>query len=569
MIPARGRSTLERGSIYLRRAALLATGITFGSWCLIASVHVDDMYRVYHVIGTWLGLAKYANDGTLYPALFDGDAFGGTRYMPLQFLLHAGLARVTGEYLVSSKLLAYGCSLILFAVLFSVCRRVNGSRALGAALVAAVVSSHTGLADSTVVRADTLPVALQLAAVEAATRAPAYRLRPHVVAAVLCTLAFFTKSTAIWAPLAVAIWLAIRDRRALAVFAATVGVSAAVLFGVLEAASDGRMYENVVGLAGAGRRLSPLETLTKFEALSHKSANVIWVFGAVAIVAIVMGIVRRSLTIYHLSLAFATILVIFVLRDIGADANHLIDVEVLIAVVFAEAVATLRHDLRMFAWGIVLVSILWGYAVDVRPATATALRAITGRDTQFDSQVPLRHTIRADDSVLAENPYVAVSRDKEPTVLDPFMLVRILRDHPKWQALLIRQIEHHRYDKVVLEHELAPGSRWWWRDYSFGAPVATAVRRSYRLSTLPTNFGRVVRPARPNVSTSTSRGRNVMPPPSAFGEHRCCRLGHSRAAKRLRARPGISQSCRCDPERRIALPSARQASVASLGDLQP
>jgi hypothetical protein len=94
--------------------------LVLASWAVIAGVHVDDDYHVSWVSGSWIALARYVNEGVLYPPLHNGDSFGGTRYMPLQFVIHAGLARATGEYLVSAKVLAYASALALYVVAFLV-----------------------------------------------------------------------------------------------------------------------------------------------------------------------------------------------------------------------------------------------------------------------------------------------------------------------------------------------------------------------------------------------------------------------------------------------------------------
>ena len=87
----------------VRIATALAGSLALAAWAILAIVHADDRYLVNHVSGAWMALAQYANDGLLYPPLYDGESFGGTRQMPLQILAHAGLARVSGEYLVSGK----------------------------------------------------------------------------------------------------------------------------------------------------------------------------------------------------------------------------------------------------------------------------------------------------------------------------------------------------------------------------------------------------------------------------------------------------------------------------------
>jgi hypothetical protein len=468
---------------------LAVSGVVFGSWLLIAVTHIDDRYNVGHVTGAWFALAKYVNEGTLYPPLFNGRAFGGTRDMPLQFVMHAGLARITGEYLISGKLLAYASAGALFVLLFFTCRALSESSVLAAGLVAAVLSTGPGLLDSTTVRGDILPVALQLGALYAVMRRlPVVSSRSIAVAGFLCALAFFCKLTAIWGTIALALWLAVRDRRRLTVFASSVLGCAAVLFAVFEYASDGRMSQNVVGLATAGARMSVTDTLTKFVELGQGSASAAWVLAPLAIAAVGAGVARRRMSVYQISLVVAVAILLPVLADVGTDVNQLIDVEVLTVVVVAEAVRSTAPRAAAFVWPIALSAVLWGtsssYQVNLRPDTATAVRALLGRGSDGETGRPLERTIRPDDRVLSEDPYVAVSHGRDPVVLDGFMLVKIARDHPGWQSAFIRQIRRHFFTKIVLGERLDPHSQWF-QTYSLGTPIAEAIARSYRLVEVP------------------------------------------------------------------------------------
>src|SRR5919197_3555310 len=103
--------------------------VAVASWALIAIAHVHDTYALDHTAGAWMALARYVNEGVLYPPLYDGTAFGGTRFMPLQFVFHAGVARLTGEYLVSGKLIAYAGATLLLSVTFHLTRRLSRSTA--------------------------------------------------------------------------------------------------------------------------------------------------------------------------------------------------------------------------------------------------------------------------------------------------------------------------------------------------------------------------------------------------------------------------------------------------------
>jgi hypothetical protein len=110
----------------------------------------------------------------------------------------------------------------------------------------------------------------------------------------------------------------------------------------------------------------------------------------------------------------------------------------------------------------------------------TAARALVGKSAKYEA-VPLAGELERDDDVLSEDPYVLVSLDRDPVVLDPFMLLRILRDHSDWSADLVRRIEQRRFAKIVLSRRLDRADRWW-RDYHFGVGVVTAVADNYRLA---------------------------------------------------------------------------------------
>ena len=100
----------------------LAAAVVVGSWGIIAIAHLHDRFQIGVVSSICVTLAHRLNDGIFYPDLFDGVHYGGTRYMPLSFLLHAGLARITGEYLVAGKLLNYGLAMCLGVELYAILR---------------------------------------------------------------------------------------------------------------------------------------------------------------------------------------------------------------------------------------------------------------------------------------------------------------------------------------------------------------------------------------------------------------------------------------------------------------
>ena len=226
-------------------ALLAATAIA--AWIVVALAHLDDGYHVDHVAGAWMALTEYADRGTLYPPLYEGELFGGTRYMPLPIVLNAAVAKATGEYLVSGKLVAM---LVVAAVLVLVW---HTARRLGAPGAIALACGWRGDRDlhrflcrhDDLRRRASAPAAAGSGRLVLRTTVP----RAVVAAGVLAALAPAAKLSAFWGGAAVVVWLLLRDRRRVALFASAAAATAAAVLGVAELASRGRLTENIQELA--------------------------------------------------------------------------------------------------------------------------------------------------------------------------------------------------------------------------------------------------------------------------------------------------------------------------------
>jgi hypothetical protein len=287
------RSLLQskRLETLVRWALGALTAITFLSAALIAIAHISDRYNVNHVSGTWMALAQDVREGTLYRPLFENGVFGGTWYTPLQFVLEGGGALVTGEYIVSGKLIAYATAIALLWLLYVMLRRVGCSRLASGALLATVVLTPAGLFSFTAIRGDTLPLLLQLGALFAISRG--ITKRSLMVAGLLCALAISAKLAAVWAPIAIVLWLFFRERKALGRFLASFVVSTIVVLGIFELWSGGRMTDVVLGVATSGNSNSesPPAAFSRLFDLLVSHAGPIWLLLPFAFLALVVAVV--------------------------------------------------------------------------------------------------------------------------------------------------------------------------------------------------------------------------------------------------------------------------------------
>jgi hypothetical protein len=469
-----------------RSTVLAATSVVvLGATVLLAVVHVHDRYFVNHVSGHWMTLARYVHDGKVYPPLFDGTHTFGTFYMPLPFLASGALSLVTGEYLVSGKLTAYATALALFGLMFVLLRRAGCSRLVSSALVSAVLVTPAGYLAAVSIRGDALSVVFELAALAVVTRGVSRRRL--LAAAALCALAIASKSTAVWAPAAILVWTALRDRRAALEFAGAVVGLTALILGVVDVASGGRFWQNISTFALSQPKdpgATPLSGASTLVHLNFLDRDGIWLLFPFALLAGAFSLRRRELSLFQVALVVDMLILVVVLRDVGADYNHLLDLSVLTALVVGELWARPRLSPRATAMltAALTVALVVGAASaftdTISPDLALGARMAVGDASgALYSTHPLRGIVPAGATILSEDPSLPILSGQLP-VTDPLMLSRMEKSHPAWIAQLRRRIDEKQFDDVVLIRPLEPGS--FHASVSFGNTITEAIARNYR-----------------------------------------------------------------------------------------
>jgi hypothetical protein len=474
-----------RSQAWLSIALVLVAGLALAAGVILAAAHLNDRYLLDHVSGSRMALAKYFNDGTLYPELFNGAFYGGTRWMPVPIILHGVLARLTGDYLVSGKLLSYVAMAALLLTMFWVMRRLGTPFPLALGLTAVVLATRTGLSGAMDIRLDALPLLLQIMAVHIVSRTS--RPRAVVGAAALSALALMSKVSALWAPIAVVVWLLGRDRRRLLWFTTAYVGFAGVALLIFIAISDGRIVENIFGLSASGitgpRSLfvAPWRLVDVF--VSHAPAA--WALLPFIGFVTWRALKERAASIYLTSLVCALGILIVVLADIGTGWNQLLDVIVLSALVVGELAgrpspgAGVSHEPPGGTVSLLLaLTVLWVVASGAAVTLVPDVQEAVARPDSY-GKAPLDGVVTPRSTILSEDPYIPLSLGQTPVVLDPFMLLRIGSQDPAARASLVERIEARQFDLVVLVVPLKPLDQEWWVEYHFGPDIVRAIAGSY------------------------------------------------------------------------------------------
>jgi hypothetical protein len=485
MLPA-AETVTQRRLLALVHTLLAAAGlVVLGSYVLLAGAHAKDRFQVNFVSGVYAALAAELNDGRFYPEVYDGSHYAGTRYMPGEFVLHAGVARLTGEYLLSGKLLAYTAALALLVQLFVILRRLDCRRSVAFALLGLVLTSAPGFLAVTTIRGDLLPVVFQVAALLLA--ADGQTARRAALAGLCCTLALLTKLSAVWAPAAIGLWYLLHNRRNCLVFVACFVGTLAASLGLLHLLSGGRLLANFsavssneVGIKGV--LLAPFLFLWRV----GRAGVLMTVLLPLVLVEGVLAVRQRRLTIFHYAFAACLPVMLVIYTDMGADTNHLLDFVVLAVALIGSLLAAVYRSNRDAGISRIVAgcAVVWLLYISWANSMIFPVLDVYRNVDRGYSAKPLAGRIADEEVVLSEDPWICLARGQRPILLDPFALARLGHTHPQVVEDLVRRIEREEFQHVVTLQRLDdsnPHDRYAWEVRHFGQPVVAALREHYAL----------------------------------------------------------------------------------------
>jgi hypothetical protein len=469
-----------RLAAWLSRAFVV---VAIGAATVLALAHLDDRFQIDPAMGTRLVLAQDSSRGVLYPPIYQAGYFAGTRYMPIPFVVLGWAGTLIRNAVVAEKVLGIATFALLMIVTYRVLRSLGCSPVVALLLPSSLLLSQVGVHQVAAFGGDVPATALQLAAVSLIASSPSERSTR--ASGVLAAIALFCKSSALWAPLAIVLWLWSRDRASVKRWVVWFLASSVLLFVLFEAASGGRFVENVVGLSFGGERnwQNLVRPLLFFLMLPYNL--ILFALLPPAIVGSFLARRRGTWTIYHTGFWCAAAILVVVLTDSGAASNHLIDLMVLAAILTGHLRTTVFEDRedprrgRTTVIGFCVAALALG-AVNETPYLTSTIRAWRApRQPARFALDPLDGVVRPTDRILSEDPTIPFLLGERPVVMDPFMFLTISADRPSWDRELVGRIERHEFDRVILQHRAGPSWARWYRYFDFGTPIADAIRREY------------------------------------------------------------------------------------------
>ena len=248
------RSTGRTGSV--PRVLLIASVALI---ILIAMVRAWYCWRtdawVNHPAGALIAMAADLKNGVFYRPLYGPEGYGGTRYFPLYFVLHALLMKLGIPILPGAFLLSAAAVVALLAGVFYLLRGLGVESWLAACSTGALLAAGCAQYSLVSPHADGLASALNVWGLAVCVRAKLSH-RMVLLAALLFTLAWSAKITTVFGVAAAFVWLMSTGFPAMAWELAAETCCGYLLVGAaLYVGSQGRFWEIFKACASGGTSL--------------------------------------------------------------------------------------------------------------------------------------------------------------------------------------------------------------------------------------------------------------------------------------------------------------------------
>ncbi len=435
--------------------------------------------------GVIITMATDLRNGVFYRPLYDVRGYGGTRYFPLYFCLHALLLKAGAPLLASAYLLSGAAVAMLVLGTWRLLRALGVEQWLAACAAMILLASTSVQMSLSTPQADGLAAALNIWGLAAVARPPLGRRR-ILLAALLFTLAWSAKLTTVFGLVVAVIWLlATGYKRAAWLLAAITCGGYLLMAATMIVASHGRVVDIFKACASGGTDWKFIASgPLRMESMAVYTDPALVLFAVLALLLLVFLVfsskLLRNLPALFLIATMATTVVIF--GSPGTAGNHLLDVQVasviLLAAWVAKAGTPVQKQIGVHALALLTVI-----------AAIPMVRHLTTwsrwyHPHQFQRIVEVVGP--TEQPILAENPVVPALAGQYPYALDPWMVQLLRKRFPGFEIPLLEHLRNQSFSAVVLSSgdPATQGGQWWYETMCFTPGFVSALTENYKLATV-------------------------------------------------------------------------------------
>src|SRR5271165_2925113 len=432
--------------------------------------------------GVMITMATDLRQGVFYRPLYDSRGYGGTRYFPLFFCLHALLLKLGMPILAGAYLLSTAAIVLLMLGIFQLLRQLGVEPWLAGCSALMVLAAGSVQMSLSTPQADGLAAALNACGLAAIARPPHARSR-IVLAALLFTLAWSAKLTTVFGLAAACIWLLAKGYKRVAwLLAGETCCGYLLVAGAMIVASHGRIVGIFQACASGGTNWKFIASgFSRMESMAVYTDPALVLFAVLAflLVAFLAGSGKLLQNLPALFFLATMAITILIFGSPGTAANHLLDVQVASVILLAAWVGN-STSARQKQIGVCLLALL------TIIAAVPLLRHLRTWSTWYHPH-QFRQVIAVigptEKPILSENPVIPALAGQYPYVLDPWMVQLLRKRIPGFEEPLLEGLRRQAFSAVVLSADPNDENvRSWYDTVSFGPGFVPALSENYRLA---------------------------------------------------------------------------------------
>ena len=401
--------------------------------------------------GVWAALANDFSEGVFYRPVFDDSGYGGTRYMPLFFVLYGVLISLLHDPVTAGFSLSLATLVFLDLGIYLLLRETGTPKPIAVPLTFLVHASISLQLLTLETRGDFLAAGMNVWGILYALK----HLRTNSWGFLTLSTGFFlgavfTKFTTVGGLAVVIIHSLILKKRASALYlTGLTTLSTLVLLWAINDLSLGKAFDSFQACILGGTNIDyALKTPLWFVTVIIQDPF----FLALLLLAIYLMMKMKtdwqSFPFLYFGVTLFSTVAIF--ASPGTDHNHLIDL--LVACILALACRFPKEEHYSKAYNACFLFLSIGIVFMWIPGTLSIKDHIDpiGRPTRDTIREISRELGPQSKNILSENPLVPLLMGERPIVLDAFSLRVIAQKYPAVEMDFTRKIENHFFEAIVL-----------------------------------------------------------------------------------------------------------------------
>ncbi|MCH7623204.1 MAG: hypothetical protein IIB46_03895 [Nitrospinae bacterium] len=402
--------------------------------------------------GVWAALANDFAQGIFYRPVFDDFGYGGTRYMPVFFVIYGFLISYLHDPVTSGFLLSLTSLAFLEIGIYFLLRETGVRKSIIIPFILLIHASISVQMLTLEVKEAFLATGFNLWGIVFALKHLKTKSRLYLIfSAVFFLGAFFTKFTTLGGLLTVLLYFLIQKKKSSAIYLASLtAIPGAVIIFLVNDFSQNRAFESFQACALGGFNLGyAIKTPLWFATFIIRDPFLMVLLGLAGCLIInKRKAILDSFLFFYFTISFVSTFAIY--SSPGTDNNHLIDLLIASTLVLAFEFQKNQNFFKLY--NLSFLFIILGTLYTWIPGT------ISVKDHIEPIGKPTRDTIRfiadrlgpAKENLLSENPLVPLLMGQRPIVMDAYSIRIIAKQSPAIHKDFIRKIENNYFGAIIL-----------------------------------------------------------------------------------------------------------------------